>query len=224
MNCDDDEQRKTRQTASHRFIDSRQTTSLLHWSAQHASFWILAEFNSHFHIMITQLFAIFSESFMMTAATVCHNIASTHTHTYLASCHCSNVNTWKLFSRKKEFSQISQNKHYIFQKPVTASLQPQIHAKLEGYSVECIYLWQRCSHGSRWTKLQSILKPCLAAAMLRRVPSTYRLDFPNVIKFHATAHMISEKAIWFRHPDYNADPAQNLISSSMSRHLSTCNI
>ena len=166
--------------------------------------------------MITQLFAIFSESFMMTAATVCHNIASTHTHTYLASCHCSNVNTWKLFSRKKEFSQISQNKHYIFQKPVTASLQPQIHAKLEGHSVECIYLWQRCSHGSRWTKLQSILKPCLAAAMLRRVPSTYRLDFPNVIKFCVAVHTILENAIQFRHPDR----AQKLISSSMSRHLS----
>ena len=36
--------------------------------------------------------------------------------------------------------------------------------------------------------------------------------------------MISEKAIRFRHPDYDPDRAQKLISSSMSRHLSTRNI
>ena len=35
---------------------------------------------------------------------------------------------------------------------------------------------------------------------------------------------IAEKAIVFRHPDYNPDRAQKLISSSMSRHLSTRNI
>jgi len=39
-----------------------------------------------------------------------------------------------------------------------------------------------------------------------------------------TAYTIAEKAIWFRHPDYNPDGAQKLISSSMSRHLSTHNI
>ena len=33
-----------------------------------------------------------------------------------------------------------------------------------------------------------------------------------------------EKAIRFRHPDYDPDRAQKLISSSMSRHLSTHNI
>jgi len=36
-----------------------------------------------------------------------------------------------------------------------------------------------------------------------------------------------EKAIQFWHPDYDPDQAQKsqkLISSSMSRHLSTCNI
>jgi len=32
------------------------------------------------------------------------------------------------------------------------------------------------------------------------------------------------KTIRFRHPDYNPDRAQKLISSFMSRHLSTCNI
>jgi len=40
----------------------------------------------------------------------------------------------------------------------------------------------------------------------------------------AHAMGLSEKAIRFRHPDYNPDRAQQLISSSMSRHLSTRNI
>ena len=34
-------------------------------------------------------------------------------------------------------------------------------------------------------------------------------------------HTLWEKAIRFRHPDYDPDRAQKLISSSMSRHLST---
>ena len=38
---------------------------------------------------------------------------------------------------------------------------------------------------------------------------------------HSSAYMILEKAIQFRHPDYNLDRAQKLISSSMFRHLST---
>jgi len=38
------------------------------------------------------------------------------------------------------------------------------------------------------------------------------------------AYTIAEKAIRFRHPDYNPDRAQKLISSSTSRHLSTHNI
>jgi len=46
-------------------------------------------------------------------------------------------------------------------------------------------------------------------------------DFPDV-KLHA--YTISEKAIRFRHPDYDPDRAQKVISSSMSRHLSTRNI
>jgi len=36
--------------------------------------------------------------------------------------------------------------------------------------------------------------------------------------------MISEKAVRFRHPNYNPDQAQKLTSSSTSRHLSTRNI
>ena len=40
----------------------------------------------------------------------------------------------------------------------------------------------------------------------------------------SSAYTISEKAIRFRHPDYDPDRAQKLISSSMSWHLSTRNI
>jgi len=40
----------------------------------------------------------------------------------------------------------------------------------------------------------------------------------------SSACTISQKAIWFRHLDYNPDRAQRLISSSMSWRLSTCNI
>jgi len=36
--------------------------------------------------------------------------------------------------------------------------------------------------------------------------------------------MLWEKGIRFRHPDYDPDRAQKLISSSVSRHLSTRNI
>jgi len=40
----------------------------------------------------------------------------------------------------------------------------------------------------------------------------------------SSAYQIAEKAIRFRHPDYHPDLAQKLISSSMSRRLSTRNI
>jgi len=53
------------------------------------------------------------------------------------------------------------------------------------------------------------------------VRNTCTWDFPYVIKFRVAVHMISEKAIRFRHPDYDPDRAQKLTSSSMSRHLST---
>jgi len=48
--------------------------------------------------------------------------------------------------------------------------------------------------------------------------------FPNVIKFRIAVHTISQKTIWFRHPDYDPGQAQKSISSSMSRrsrHLLT---
>jgi len=91
--------------------------------------------------------------------------------------------------------------------------------KLEGRAVVRIYVRQRCSNGLQW------IKPFKNHASLqRREPNTHRWNFPDVIKFRVAAHTMSEKAIWFRHPDYNPDRAQKLISLSMSRHLSTRNI
>ena len=74
----------------------------------------------------------------------------------------------------------------------------------------------------RRTVNKTILKPCLTASTGRA--NTHMWDFPDVIKFRVVAHTISEKKIQFQHPDYNPDRAQKLISSSMSRHLSTRNI
>jgi len=54
---------------------------------------------------------------------------------------------------------------------------------------------------------KTVLKPRLAAAT-----------------FSVAAHTIPEKAIRFRHPDYDPDRAQKLISLFMSRHLSTRSI
>jgi len=90
----------------------------------------------------------------------------------------------------------------------------------EGHSVERMYLRQRCFDGSLTGSVnKTIVKPCVAAAA-----NTYTWDFPNV-KFRVRAlYTIAKKAIRFRHPDYNPDRAQKLISSSMSRNLSTRNI
>jgi len=57
------------------------------------------------------------------------------------------------------------------------------------------------------------------------MPNNYaRGIFPDVIKFRVAVHTISQKAIRFRHLDYDPPPDpdrdQNLFSSSMSRHLS----
>jgi len=62
------------------------------------------------------------------------------------------------------------------------------------------------------------------ASLQQRAPNTYTWDFPDIIKLRVAVYTISEKAIQFWHADYNPDWAQKLISSSMSRHLSTCNI
>ena len=61
---------------------------------------------------------------------------------------------------------------------------------------------------------KTILKPRLAAAT--GVGFSRRNKIPR-----CSAYTISEKEIRFWHPVYNPDRAQKLISSSMSRHLST---
>jgi len=66
-----------------------------------------------------------------------------------------------------------------------------------------------------------MLKALLAAAANR---PTLTSDFPRRKIPRSSVEMISEIAIRFQHPDYNPDRAQKLISSSMFRHLSTCNI
>jgi len=72
----------------------------------------------------------------------------------------------------------------------------------------------------RWLAVnKTILKPRLAAAATGGQYVYVRFSRRNKIQ-HCSAYMTSEKAIRFRHPDYNPDRAQKLISSSMSRHLS----
>jgi len=78
-----------------------------------------------------------------------------------------------------------------------------------------MYLQQSCSHVS---VNKTILKPRVAAATGAQY---LQVGFRDVIKFRVAAHTISVKAMRFRHPDYNPDRALKLISSSMSRHLST---
>jgi len=63
---------------------------------------------------------------------------------------------------------------------------------------------------------KTILKPRLTAAM-------GGFSQHNKI-LCCSAYTISKKAIRFRHPDYNQDRTQKLISSSMSQHMSTRNI
>ena len=65
----------------------------------------------------------------------------------------------------------------------------------------------------------TIVKPCVAA-----VANMYTSDFPQRKILHTSSYTIAEKAIRFKHLDYNPDQAQKLISSSMSRHQSICNI
>jgi len=91
--------------------------------------------------------------------------------------------------------------------------------KLERHSVERIYLRQRSFDAS---------KP--RVSVRRAANNHYHVQYLYVGFFRrnkisrVAVHTISEKAIRFRHPDYDADLAQKLTSSSMSRHLSTCNI
>jgi len=89
---------------------------------------------------------------------------------------------------------------------------------IEGHSVERMYLRQTCFDG--WV-IKTILKPRLTE---RPAANIYTWDFSDV-KFRVAAPIDD---IGESNPvpasDYNLDRAQKLISSSMSRHLSTRNI
>ena len=92
--------------------------------------------------------------------------------------------------------------------------------ELERHSVERIYRRQRSFDASKVQNHASLLR----RAANNHVQYLY-VGFSRRNKIPRIAvHTISEKVIWFRHPDCDPDRAQKLISSSMSRHLSTRNI
>jgi len=76
-----------------------------------------------------------------------------------------------------------------------------------------MYLRQSCSHRERWIKPRVTAVTCTCTNICT-------WDFPDVIKFRVAAHTTAEKAIRFRHPDYNPDRAQK-FSSSMSPSTGT---
>ena len=102
---------------------------------------------------------------------------------------------------------------------------------LEGHSVERIYLRQMSSDGS---VNKTTLKPLLALAARRqylyvgfsqrKIPRSSAASWQPMQGCKVPSYAISEKAIRFRYPNYDPDGAQKLISSSVSRHLSTRNI
>ena len=69
---------------------------------------------------------------------------------------------------------------------------------------------------------KAILKPRIATAMGCQYVYLGISRRDKILR--CSTYTISEKAIRFRHLDYNVDRAQKLTSSSMSRHLSTHNI
>ena len=91
------------------------------------------------------------------------------------------------------------------------------------YSVERIYLRQRSFDASKLRVAASTLKStwrlpsctstCMWFSRRNKIP-----------RCRVAMHTLWEKGIRFRRPDYEPDRAQKLISSSMSRHLSTRNI
>ena len=92
-----------------------------------------------------------------------------------------------------------------------------------------MYLQQKCFDDS---VNKTIFKPRLALAALRRdvyvefsrskIPRSSAARWQPIARLQSSvAYTISEKAIRFRHPAYDPDRAQKLISSSTSRHLST---
>ena len=109
------------------------------------------------------------------------------------------------------------------------------------HSVESIYLRQRCfdaskprvsaSTGAQYQYVKFSRrnkfprssaydsKPCVAPATRIQYGFSRRNKIPR-----CSAYTLWEKAIRYRHTDYDPDRPQKLISSSMSRHLSTRSI
>ena len=80
--------------------------------------------------------------------------------------------------------------------------------KLEVHSVERIYLRQRCFDAS---------KPRVAASTGPNTSTYMGFSRRNKIpRCRVAVHTLWEKGIRFRHPDYNPDRAQKLISSSIT--------
>ena len=116
-----------------------------------------------------------------------------------------------------------------------------LYRYIEVHSVESIYLRQRCFDASKprvaaltgaqyqyvgFSRRKNKFHVAVHTTqnhslLLLHAPNS---DFPDVIKFRVAVHTLWKKAIRFRHPDYDPDRAQKLISSSVSRHLSTRNI
>jgi len=113
-----------------------------------------------------------------------------------------------------------------------STAQPEVH------SAERIYLRQRCfdaskpcvtaSTGPNISTCTGCFEPQKHALLLRRDPNTSTcMGFSRrnkIPRCHVAVHTLWEKGIRFWHLDYDPDQAQKLISSSMSRHLSTRNI
>jgi len=97
-------------------------------------------------------------------------------------------------------------------------LTPERHGQTDGQT-DLLYKYRA---SVCWRAIKTTLKALLAAAANR--PTYVFVGFSRRKIPRSSAEMISERAIRFRHPDYNPDVAQKLISSSMFRHLSTRNI
>jgi len=123
------------------------------------------------------------------------------------------VSTCSLWSRRKTKPKNEMTHCTLWYK----ATQYNFTVRLEGHFVERMYLRQKCFAGS---VNKTILKPRLTVAAGHQY---VYVGFSRHKIPRSRTYTISEKAIRFRHPDYNPDPAQKLISSSMSRHLSTRN-
>ena len=95
------------------------------------------------------------------------------------------------------------------------------------FATDIICNWNGTRY-SAFTSDNGLSTPQNHASLLRRAANNHAqymyVRFSDVIKFRVAMRTISEKAIRLRHPDYDPDRAQKLISSAISRHLSTRNI